>query len=173
MVSRHIRAIVPILCLVGATVACQAAGTVSVPSSTPPPAASTATPRPIASATRTLRPTVTPTTNPCVTWDQVTAEMKGEIVCVRGLITKFTQSRQVGTRYQFTDKANTFFMYSNFWEISNAETGKTVGQGTCVEVTGEIELQGSIPFIHIDDLITGEGDTIGEFLIYDDPAACG
>jgi len=99
--------------------------------------------------------------------------MDGELVCVRGLITAFTQSRQVGTRYSFSDEPNSFFMFSNLWEITNSSTGKTVGVGTCVEVTGIIELQGGIPFMHIDDLITGAGDTVGGFLIYDDPGACG
>jgi hypothetical protein len=126
-----------------------------------------------AKATATPKPAATATSDPCLSWEAVTADMNGEVICVRGLITNFTQSRQVGTRYSFSDKPNSFFMFSNLWEITNSSTGKTVGAGTCVEVTGVIELQGDIPFIHIDDLITGTGDAVGGFLIYDDPSACG
>jgi hypothetical protein len=108
-----------------------------------------------------------------MSWEEITPDMKGETVCARGLIARLTQSPQVGCRYSFSETPNTFFLFSNFWEISNSDPGKTVGVGTCVEVTGEIEIQGGVPFIHIDDLISGASTSIGGFLIYDDPAACG
>ena len=85
--------------------------------------------------------------------------MKGQEICVRGIVTRLIQTRQVGSRYPFSDQRGTFFLYSKYWEIYNAETGKTVGPGTCVEVTGKIQIQSDVPFINIDTLA---GSTSGE-----------
>ena len=103
----------------------------------------------------------------------MTVALKGEVVCVRGLITKFDQSRQVGTRYSFSDKSGTFFLFSAKYEITNPNTGKTIAPGTCVEVTGTIEVQSDRPFISLDKLIENVGDEVQGFLFYDDTSACG
>jgi hypothetical protein len=79
----------------------------------------------------------------------------------------------VGTRYSFSDKPNTFFLYSAYWEIINPVTGKTLGPGTCVEVTATLEVQSDTPFMNIDKLLEGAGEDIEGFFFYDDPAACG
>ena len=47
--------------------------------------------------------------------------MKGQTVCTRGIVTKLTQTRQVGSRYQFTDKPGRFFLFSKFWEIYDTQ----------------------------------------------------
>lgn len=192
-----VRGIIALFLLIGMTLACgeasdeSAAGFAVTPESgTPKPispvaAADTASAArrtaeasgvvltPIAAATPTIAEAPAAEADSCLGPDAVTPEMNGELICVRGLITDFAQSAQVGTRYSFSDQPNSFFMFSNLWEITNSSTGKTVGVGTCVEVTGVVELQDGIPFMPIDDLITGTGESIGGFLIYDDPAACG
>ncbi len=80
--------------------------------------------------------TTAPAKDDCVLWDQVTVSMKGETVCFRGVITKFDQSRQLGTRYSFSDKSGTVFIYSIKYEIIDPNTGKTIAPGTCVETLG-------------------------------------
>ncbi len=138
-----------------------------------------ATGTPLPTATNTARPTWTPrprptaTSDPCMTWDEVDIQMKGQVVCVRGVITDFQQTRQVGTRYQFSDKKGTFFLYSQYWEIYNAETGKTLGPGTCIEVRGPLDVQSGVPFINIDKLASPKPNSPIEGLrSYGDTARC-
>jgi hypothetical protein len=151
-----LRAIVAICFLIGLSLACGETTTDSPPAPSGAPTSDAGKPiSPVAAggteatppkSTATPKPTATATSDPCMSSDEITPDMKGDIVCTRGVIAKFTQSRQVGTRYAFSDTPNTFFLFSNFWEITNSETGKTVGVGTCVEVTGEVEIQGGVPF---------------------------
>ena len=108
----------------------------------------------------------------CIPWDAVTIAMKGETVCMRGLITKFSVPGGGGTRYSFSDKSGTFFLYSAKYEITNPNTGKTIAPGTCVEVTGTIEVQSDVPFINLDKIIEHVGEEIDGFTFYADPAAC-
>jgi hypothetical protein len=89
------------------------------------------------------------------------------------LITKFDQSRAVGTRYSFTDKPNQFFLFSAKYEIINPNTGKTIAPGTCVEVTGPVDVQGDAPYINLDKLIESAGGTVQGFTFYEDAASCG
>jgi len=160
------------LILAAVTLAC-AALVPDVPAE-PPQAATVELPdAPTEQAGPTLPPEPAATTDPCVLWDQVTVAMKGEVVCMRGVITEFDQSRQVGTRYSFSDKSGTFFLFSAKYEITNPNTGKTIAPGTCVEVTGTIEVQADRPFISLDKLIDNVGDDVQGFLFYDDVAACG
>ena len=148
-----------------ATAGVEVAATQAAPQVTAP--APTLTPRPTSIASPT------PTPDPCVSWEEVEASMTGQVVCVRGLITDLKQSRQVGTRYQFSTKSGTFVLYSAYLEIINPSTGKTIGPGTCVEVTGKLEMQSGVPFINIDKL-TGQsaGEEIQGFSFYNDPGAC-
>jgi hypothetical protein len=127
---------------------------------------------PAATAAPTEPPAPAATEDPCIRWDKVTPAMKGEKVCMRGLITEFNQTPKVGTRYQFSDKRGTFFLFSAKYEITNPNTGKTIGPSTCVQVTGKIQVQDSVPFINLDDLIEGVGQEVGGFLFYNDPSAC-
>jgi uncharacterized protein YdeI (BOF family) len=120
--------------------------------------------------TPTLLPEPTATSDPCIPWNQVTAAMKGKVVCMRGLITKFDQSRSVGTRYSFSDKSGTFFLFSAKYEITNPNTGKTIAPGTCVEVTGPIDVQSGTPFINLDKLV--ESGTLSGFNFYEGTSAC-
>ena len=160
--------------LIVAAVACQAA-TTGEPTAAPPTGAAAATATLAAAPTPeppTSIPEPSPTTDPCIKWDQVTTDMKGETVCMRGTITKFDQSRQVGTRYSFSDKSGTFFLFSAKYEITNPNTGKTIAPGTCVEVTAPIDVQADTPFINLDKLIEYTGDEVQGFLFYEDTSAC-
>ena len=115
-----------------------------------------------------LSPTDTP--DPCLRPDQVTADMKGQKVCVRGVILSFIQTRKVGTRYEFTDKSNGFFVFSALWEIIDPDTGKTLGPGTCIEVNDVIQTQSGIPFINIDQSIKNK--VITDLNFYKDSSMC-
>ncbi len=111
-----------------------------------------------------------PTSNPCLLWDQVTASMKGHKICARGIIYNFIQTRKVGTRYEFTAKSNSFFLFSARWEVIDTRTGKTLGPGTCVEVTDIVQVQSGVPFMDIDRSINGKVFT--DFVFYDNSSAC-
>ena len=115
-----------------------------------------------------LSPTDTP--DPCLRPDQVTADMQGQKVCVRGVILSFIQNRKVGTRYELTDKSNGFFVFSALWEIIDPDTGKTLSPGTCIEVTDVIQTQSGIPFVNIDQSIKNK--VITDLSFYKDPSMC-
>jgi len=137
-----------------------------------PTATLTSTPTPHPTPHPTPRPAPTPTPDPCIRWDEVTPSMKGETICVRGIVTKLTQTRQVGSRYQFSDKSSTFFLFSKFWEVVDLKTGKTLGPGTCIKVTDVVEVQSGIPYVNIDNLLTRAGEEFEDFYFYDDTSAC-
>jgi hypothetical protein len=143
-------------------------GSTVIPAASP----ATATPAPtevVYQMTNTPVPTDTP--DPCLHWDEVTAAMKGQTVCVRGMITGFIQTRKVGTRYEFSKKSNTFFIFSALWEVYDTATGKTVGPGSCVEVTDVVRVQAGVPFMDIDQSIGSNKEFTG-FRTYKDPSAC-
>ena len=102
--------------------------------------------------------------------DQITADMVGQTVCVRGIIKNFVQTRTVGTRYSFSDKANTFFLYDQYYEIIDPNTGKTLAPGTCVELHGTLRAQSSVPYIDLQDLLVGK--EFHGFSFYNDSSAC-
>jgi len=136
------------------------------------PATVTATPAPtevVYQMTDTPVPANTP--DPCLHWDEVTAAMKGQTVCMRGVITGFIQTRKVGTRYEFSKTPNTFFIFSSLWEVYDMATGKTVGPGTCVEVTDVVRIQSGVPFMDIDQSIGSNKEFTG-FRTYKDPSIC-
>jgi hypothetical protein len=74
-----------------------------------------------------LPPTLTFTPNPCLRWDQVTIEMKGSIVCVRGIIRKIDISH-TASHWNFTDNRTGFFATSSYmgW---HPITGKDMSVG--------------------------------------------
>ncbi len=116
-----------------------------LPTPTPLPAYTT---RPIpTSITRPIS-----TSDPCLRWDQITVNMIGKTVCVRGIVKNLIQENL--TRMEFSDKPNTFFLYS-IYEIYDPTTGKTLGSGTCVRVTDIIRVQDGVPYMNMDDLIEG------------------
>ena len=92
----------------------------------------------------------------CYHWNQITAYMQGRTVCVLGLITNLNRSNQAWTRYEFSDRPNTFFLYGAGMEVYDPATGKTLGPGTCVQLTAVIRVQDSVPYINLDDLKSGQ-----------------
>ena len=83
----------------------------------------------------------------CLRWDQVTVDMNGQTKCVYGIIKSLS-----GTRYNFSDSPNTFFLYSEY-EIQSTVTGKTLAPGECVRLTDAIRIEKDVPYIDADDLI--------------------
>ena len=115
-------------------------------------------------------PAPTDTPDPCLRWDEVTANMQGQKVCVRGLITGFSRGRSFGTRYEFSDKPSTFFVFSAKYEVTDPSTGKTIAPGTCVEITDTVRTQGAVPYFDIDKSIAGKQFT--GFVFYKDASVC-
>jgi len=119
--------------------------------------------------------TPTATSEPCYRWDQVTKEMTGQTVCVYGVITDFIQTYGAATRYRFSSKPNTFFLFGKNFEVFDPKTGKTIAPGTCVMVTATLRFNGA-PYIDLGDLEgASSGPTTHEmnnFTFFDDAAAC-
>ena len=132
------------LCLGGAVIPATQAP--SAPEATASPAATEVASQP----TDVPVPTITSTPDPCLHWNEVTAAMKGQKVCVRSVITGFIQTRQVGTRYEFSKEPNTFFIFSAKWEVLDPNTGKTIAPDTCVEITDVVRVQAGVPYFDID-----------------------
>ena len=154
--------------LVVASIAC---GAVTSNTEEPPPAASLA---PAAQAAPSEAPEPTspaePTADggPVHSVDQVTVSMKGDTVCFRGIITKFDQSRQLGTRYSFSDKSGSVFVYSVKYEIIDPNTGKTIAPGTCVEIVGPLRVEAERPAVFLDPIMDDDSGDSGYFYFYDD-----
>jgi len=85
----------------------------------------------------------------CISWDEVTAAMKGDTVCVRGVIVRYNPEYG-NSRYYFSDKPSTFFLYSALFEFYDPDTGKTVAPGGCEEITAQVQVQSGIPFMNLD-----------------------
>ncbi len=118
----------------------------------------------------TADPRPTNTADSCLRWDQVTASMKGQKVCMRGVITNFIQTRKVGTRYEFSEGPNRFFLISAGWEIIDPKSGKTLGPGTCIQVNDVVRVQSGVPYMNLDDQI--HGGVFAETLFSFNPADC-
>lgn len=101
--------------------------------------------------TPTIEPTATATPNPCLLWSQVTSDMNGQIICVRGIIqgieivdlggkyeSNGTTFQNVQVRWDFSANRKGFFTLSQFrgW---HPETGKSIAIGDCVALTSEIK----------------------------------
>jgi len=179
MKSKYIRIVLSAFAILAATLACQALS--GDGGESPQPAVTSAAAEPTAAEPTAAEPesptqpeaTSEPeaTDDPCIKWDEVTVAIKDQEACVRGLITKFDQGRNVGTRYSFSDKSKTFFLFSAKYEITNPNTGKTIAPGTCVEVTGRIDVESETPFINLDKLID-QTQTLEGFLFYEDTSVC-
>jgi uncharacterized protein YdeI (BOF family) len=167
------RVLPALVVLIAASIACQTlAGPAASATSAPVAATAAIQAAPTEPTSPTAAPEATATTDPCVSWDEVTTSMKGDVVCMRGLITEFRASGQAATRYSFSDKSGSFFLYSAKYEIIDPNTGKTIAPGTCVEVTGEIEVESGTPYINLDKLIEHSGDTLEGFAFYEDASSC-
>lgn len=106
----------------------------------------------------------------CYRWDQVTIQMKDKTVCVRGIVTRLVQYGNVGARYQFSDKPNTFFLYGTNYVVIDPVSGKTIGPGVCLQAIGVIRVQSSIPYINLDEL--KEGRSFRDFYFSKDSSLC-
>ena len=98
------------------------------------------------SPTATITPTATATPNPCIRWDKVTLNMKGQTVCVRGIIRQIDLTSS-GSHWDFTDDRTGFFAVSQYggW---HPITGKDMAVGDCVAITGVIQvLSNGRPYI--------------------------
>lgn len=174
--KRNSIAIVAAACvLVAANLACAAATGTEEPAPSSSGAATQAPAQqsePTEQPAPTSPPEPTATEDPCVLWDQITVGMKGETVCFRGIITKFDQSRQLGTRYSFSDKNGAVFIYSVKYEIIDPNTGKTIAPGTCVEIVGPLRVEGDRPAIYLDPIMDDDSGDSGYFSFYDDASSC-
>lgn len=101
--------------------------------------------------TPTLEPTPTATPNPCLLWSEVTSDLEGQVVCVRGKIQEIEIIQQKGkteingvlfsndqVRWDFSTNRKGFFTISQYrgW---HPETGKGIAIGDCVAITSEIK----------------------------------
>ncbi len=100
--------------------------------------------------TSTYAPTIQPTSDPCLYWSQVTTAMNSMNLCVKGLVTSLSQSQNAASRYKFSNKPNTFFIYSTHFEYYDPVTGKTLAPGTCIYITGTIQVIQSVPYMDMD-----------------------
>ena len=126
----------------------------SVPSNT-----ATLQPTLTQSATFTSAPEATATSRPvpavtataaCYRWDEVTANMSGQFVCMYGIIRDISYSRKIATRYQFSSQPNTFFLYSTHYQYYVPSTGKYLSPGTCITITGKVQTIQGAPYIDIE-----------------------
>ncbi len=128
-------------------------------SATPEKATPTPIRTPDPTPTKVLTPTVTP--NPCLLWSQVTPDLSGQTVCVRGIIQGIqivdlegkieingVLHKNYQVRWEFSPYRKGFFTLSVFsgW---HPETGKGIAIGDCVALTSEIKvLPDGRPYIY-------------------------
>jgi hypothetical protein len=79
---------------------------------------------------------------PCLRWDQVTADMKDNTICVRGIIQKidiYWVKKWNNSHWDFTDNRTGFFAVSEYlgW---HPVTGKHVSVGDCVVIIGTVQV---------------------------------
>jgi hypothetical protein len=118
----------------------------SSPRNTPPTSRPipTITPRPI----NVARTSQVNTDNSCIPWSEVTAQMAGKTVCVYGTIYQITSSRETYSRYEFTAKPNSFFMFTDGY-FYHPDTGKNVVAGDCIVDTEKVQTIEGIPYIDV------------------------
>ncbi len=100
-----------------------------------------------------IPPTSPPTSYPCLSWDQITASMKGQQVCVYGIVARtegcdvFVPNTIGGCRIRFDDR-RAFFFASGSYAFPGVSTGD------CVFAEGMILLSSEgIPYIDIYDTL--------------------
>ncbi|MFZ5911127.1 MAG: zinc ribbon domain-containing protein [Chloroflexota bacterium] len=92
----------------------------------------------------------------CYHWTEISAQMKGQTVCVMGLIQSLNRSNKIWTRYEFSDKPNTFFVYSQNMEYYDPQTGKTLAPGSCMFIEEKIQLLQGVPYMDMDAAFRNE-----------------
>jgi hypothetical protein len=121
----------------------------------------TATPPPIVSVTvgstltalpaasETLQPTPIPTVSSgCVSWEQVSLEYEGEVMCVYGVIKRWFASGDIPFVVIFSEDLGTFAFVDYTRTFSEAKPG------TCITAEGPIEImRGTRPFIDLDGVL--------------------
>lgn len=91
------------------------------------------------------------TSQGCIKWDQVSAQMAGKTVCAYGVIYEVYRTNDSFTRVKFSSQPNTFFMHSTNFYYTDPDTGKEMGAGDCIQNTATIELYSGIPNMKITD----------------------
>ncbi len=110
---------------------------------------STNTPFPLRSSTNTPVKTPTPNTSislafpECFHWSEVVASMKGQDICVFGVVNSFYPTNETSTRINFSDEPNTFFVFDVKYIYPDVEPG------WCILINGKVELSQNTPFIKI------------------------
>jgi hypothetical protein len=106
------------------------------------------TPTQIQSPTRTPCPVVpTATHEPCFRWDHITPSMKGQEVCVHGIVLDHKENYVNQLTNFYFGTTEQFFLVSNYrWSTSQ--------KGECLTATGIVQLNTyKTPYIKIEDNI--------------------
>jgi hypothetical protein len=113
--------------------------------STPDPALETA----MVEQTQFVAPTLPPTgpteeSEACLSWDEVTGEMQGEIICVEGVVKRWFSIPDMPFVAIFTEDVGTFAI------VDRLGTHPEIRPGSCLRATGPVEvMRGPRPFIDI------------------------
>jgi hypothetical protein len=81
----------------------------------------------------------------CLSWDEVTEDMRGEVVCVEGVVRRWFSIPDMPFVAIFTEDVGTFAI------VDRLGSHPEVRPGTCLQATGTIEvMRGPRPFIDIE-----------------------
>jgi hypothetical protein len=115
----------------------------------------------IPSPTPTLALTAPPS---CSTWDQVTVDMEGTILCVYGtVVSVYPITGNKGntiTRINFSTQKNTFFILSNasIFSLAAGGTQQEIKRGDCVRFVDTVRILNTgtqqIPFMQVKQILT-------------------
>lgn len=80
----------------------------------------------------------------CISWDEVTDEMRGDVVCVEGVVKRWFSIPDMPFVAIFTEEVGTFAI------VDRIGPHPEIRPGTCLQATGPIEvMRGPRPFIDI------------------------
>lgn len=114
-----------------------------------PPKLPTAKPFSLTKIAENMQRNSQPAQTSCLLWSQVTPQMAGQTLCVYGTIYQITSSRETYSRYEFSPKRNTFFMYNISGYFYHTDTGKDVVAGECISDTEVLKLIDGVPYIDV------------------------
>lgn len=84
----------------------------------------------------------TPTSQPCRSWDEITIEDEGEVICAYGNIRRWFKVEDIPFVAIFTEELGTFAI------VDRTKAYYEFKPGTCITVEGPVEImRGSRPFI--------------------------
>ena len=88
----------------------------------------------------------TPTHNPCLRWDQITATLNGQKVCVYGVLANYKENWELEQTNFYFGSPEEFFLVSNYrWN--------DVVEGECISTTGEVQLNTyKTPYIKVEEI---------------------